>query len=73
MVQIHVGVPSCLLSLFSGFAYSLLQLCMLFVDATGMKGLLLFCFVILAFAVVIRLYLFLVICLFLQLHMSIVD
>lgn len=69
----YVSVPSHLLSLFLVFADLLLQLRILSVNATGIKGLLLFSFLVAAFAIVIGLFLFLVIRLLWQLRMPTVE
>lgn len=63
-----MGVQSFLFSLFLVFAYSLARLCILSVNATRMKRSLLFCFFVAAFAVVVRLSLFLVMHLLLPLR-----
>lgn len=73
MARMYVDIPSCLLSLFLVFTRLLLQLRILLIEITGMKDWLLFYFLIVAFAVIVGLFLFLVIRLLLQLHMSSVE
>lgn len=68
-----MSILSYLLLLFSVFVYSLLQLCMLSVDVTEMRGLLSFSFLVIVFAVVVKLSLFLVMQLFLQLYTSLIE
>lgn len=73
MAWMSVGLPSCLLLSFLVFAYLLLRLRTLSVDANGIRGSLLFYLLVVVFAVVVRLFLFLVVRLLLRLRMSTVE
>lgn len=73
IVQIYIDILFYLLLLFLIFVYLLLQLCTLSVNITEIRELLSFCFLIVIFAIVIGLSLFLIIFLLLQLHTSIIK
>lgn len=73
MVQICESVTSCLLLLFLVFAHLLSQLRTLSIDATRIRELLLFYFLVTAFIVIIGLFLFLVVHLLSQLRMLIIE
>lgn len=73
MIRMRVGVLSCLLLLFLVFASLLLHLYTLSIDATGMRESLSFYILVVAFVVVVELFLFLVVRLLLQLRTSTIE